>query len=561
MPAVLRSLLPRRVRRLCVLAATTALLAAACLPAPSHASVGWVLQQVQVLHRHGSRSSVPSYNQSAICGATPCGYLNPQGETMMRNVGAFLRDRYNNDATVVDAPFLPSQDYDLDVVSSRSTDVLRTLQSAELFLAGMFPNASRLVPAIHTVPTSQDLLLYPIAQPWVGLYWGYAGAAQMARMNPVVDAIFPDWTELKQLGAVLWSEGYCSDYAKRLSCAQMLFDIAAAKSSTGELPAAAAPYYSKLLDITAEWYRHLWYYNASDAFSVAQGGRGLPFLQQVLKNIDDTIAGRNTFKVMHYSAHDITVGVAWGTLGDSSVYAMQPPYSGTFVLELVKSTLTNEYGVRVLRGWPGQTPDTNFAFSWDPTWKLQCRRSDGTVYAAADNLCPLEDFRRYVTKTVGTDPRGMCLLDAETTAVLNCPTTEAEQAGAVTLSPSCALYRAACPTYSCASGYVLPASSTRCTCAAASCLVADGAGSGNSTGGANGTGTGDVHVTVQARGVSGGAAAGIAIATFSVGALIAVAVTLLVVLAVLRRRGTGSAHSSQVSGKYAARGEPQREDL
>ncbi|KAK7197873.1 membrane-bound acid phosphatase [Novymonas esmeraldas] len=567
MSAVLRSLLPRRVRRLCVLAATTVLLAVACLPAPSHGSVEWVLQQVQVLHRHGSRSSNADYNQSTICGATPCGYLNPQGETMMRNVGAFLRDRYNNDATVVDTPFLPSQDYDLDVVSSRSTDVLRTLQSANRFLDGMFPNASRLVPAVHTAPIGTDVMLLPYRMPAVVLYWRYAVARQQARLNPILDAIFPDWTELKQVGAVLWSEGYCSDYKSRLDCAKRLYDIAAAKRSIGELPAASGPYYDKLREIIAEWHRQLWYYNTSDPFCVAQGGRGLPFLQQLLTNIDDNIAGRNTFKVMHYSAHDVTMGAVWGTLGDSSIDAMQSPFAQALVLELVKSASTGEYAVRVLRGWPGQSPDTDFAFSWDPTWKLQCRRSDGTSYVATDNMCPLEDFRRYVAGTVGTDPRGMCLLDADTTAVLDCPTTAAEQAGAVTLSPSCALYRTACPAYSCPSGYVLAASSSRCMCASSACLSADGAGTGTGTGTGTGngtgtgTGTGDVHVTVQTRGVSGGAVAGIAIATFSVGALVAVAVTLLIVLVLLRRRNTGSARSSEPSDKYAAHGEHRQRDM
>lgn len=535
MPAVLRSLLPRRVRRLCVLAATAALLAAVSLPAPSHASVEWVLQQVQLLHRHGSRSSVPSYNTSEICGATPCGYLNVQGEAMMVNIGSFLRERYNSDATVVDEPFLPSPDYSLSVVQSRSTDVLRTLQSADRLLDGMFPNVTRLIPAIHTVVASTDLLLRSDAQPWVELYQSYATDAIRARMNPVVDAIFPDWTELTQLGALVFSEGYCAVYKKRYDCAKRLYDIAAAWRSVGQLPAAVEARYEDLHNISASYYRYQWYYNASDPFCVQQGGRGQPFLQQVLANINGFVAGTNTYKVMHYSAHDTTIAPVWGTLGDSSAYAMQPPYSQTLVLELLKQATTGEYGVRVLRGWPGQTPDTNFTFSWDPTWQLQCRDSTGTNYAATGNLCPLADFQRYVQSTVATDPRGMCLLDTETAAVLNCPTAAAEQAGAVTLSDSCAFYRAKCPAYSCAAGYVLSAAGLDCVCASAACL---GTGDGSGTGGANSSG-GTVAVTVRMSGVSGGAAAGIAIATFCVGALLAVAVTLVIVLVLLRRRGGG----------------------
>lgn len=543
MAATLRSLMPRRLRRLCVLAATTALLAAACLPAPSSAAVEWVVQQVQVLHRHGSRSSVPSYNTTAICGATPCGYLNPEGETMMVNVGSFLRERYTTDAAVVDEPFITSEDYDLNVVASRSTDVLRTMQSADLLLKGLFPNVSRLIPAIHTRPVAEDLVLYTYAQPWVALYGAYATAANRARMNPVVDAYFPNFADLTALGASLFSEGYCSDYTTRWSCASMLWDIAAAKKSTGELPALAAAHYTDLQEMMAEFYRYMWYYNASDAFVVQQGGRGQPFLEEVVSNINNFMSGSNTFKVMHYSAHDTTLGPVWGTLGDSSVNGVLPPYSQTMVLELLKHATNGTYAVRVLRGWPGQSPDTGFAFALDAAWQLKCRDSTGTDYNAAGNLCPLADFQRRVRSTAGTSALGMCLLDADAQAVLNCPTLADELAGTATLSSTCALYRAKCPTYACKSGYVLDAATSLCSCNSAACLA---------------TST-PVSVTVHMSGVSSGATAGIAIATFAVGAIIATAVAVVVVALRRRRRLNDSDDSSRrptYVQKYSADGRP-----
>ncbi|KPA85129.1 putative membrane-bound acid phosphatase [Leptomonas pyrrhocoris] len=346
----MRAALPRRVHRLCVLVATAALLAVTCLPAPSSAAVEWVVQQVQVLHRHGSRSAVPSYNTTAICGATPCGYLNPEGEQMMVNVGSFLRKRYTTDTTVVDKAFLTSESYDLDVVSTYSTDVLRTLQSANLLLSGLFPNSGRLIPAIHILSGSGGFVLQTYLQPWVSLYGLHAADAQAARINPLVDARFPKFSSLTALGASLHSENFFSDYAKRWKCVSMLWDIAAAKRSIGQLPALAEKHYKDLQEIVAAAYRYMWYYNASDEFVVQQGGRGQPFLEQVVKNIDGFLAGTNTFKVMQYSAHDVTLGPVWGTLGDSSVNAVLPPYSQTLVLELVKRTSDGAHGVRVLRG-------------------------------------------------------------------------------------------------------------------------------------------------------------------------------------------------------------------
>ncbi|CBZ28640.1 putative membrane-bound acid phosphatase [Leishmania mexicana MHOM/GT/2001/U1103] len=547
-PAVVHSLLPHSMRRVYVLVAVAALLAAVHLPTPSRGSVEWVLQQVQVLHRHGSRSAVPTYNTTAICGSTPCGFLNPEGEMMMRNMGSFLRTRYNTDETVVDEPFLLSSDYDLSVVESRSTDMERTLQSAHMLLAGMFPNESRLLPAIHTVPMSQDMMLYTFSQPWVALYTTYAGAAQSARMNPTIDRYFPDWTELRDLGAAVWSEGYCSNYTTRLGCAIMVYDISSAKLAVGELPVGVAARYDDLREIIAEWYRGMWHYDPSNSFSVQQGGRGQLFLKQVVENMDDFVAGRNTYKVMHYSGHDISLGAVWGTLGDKGVHAMQPPYAQAFVLELVKNARSGEYGVRVLRGWPGQTPDTGFTFSWDPTWQLQCQRSNGMNYAATDNLCPLEDFRRYVSWTVGTDPRGMCLLDEETSAVLGCPAIEEEQTVSVALPESCLLYRSACPAYACAPGYVLSAPGSQCKCTSASCLDVGGHGSGNL-----------VNLTVKMSGVSAGAVAGISIGMFCVGAAFSVAASLIVLA--LMNRGGGFVHRLGPHDKSLAHVEPLRQDL
>jgi hypothetical protein len=525
-----------RVRRLCVLAATTALLAVACLPAPSSASVEWVVQQVQVLHRHGARSAVPSYNTTAICGATPCGYLNPEGEQMMLNVGSFLRQRYNHDTTVVDEPFISSENYNLDVVSSRSTDMLRTMQSADLLLAGLFPNRSRLIPVVHTTVYDEDMLLNTYAQPWVTLYGSYATSAQLARMNPIVDAHFPNFADLTALGASLSSEGYCSDYTTRWNCASMLWDIAAAKKSIGALPPLAATHYKDLQETMAAYYRYMWYYNESDEFVVQQGGRGQPFLEQVVKNINNFLAGTNKFKVMHYSAHDTTLGPVWGTLGDSSINGVLPPYSQILVLELVKHATNGTYAVRVLRGWPGQSPDTNFTFSWDPAWQLQCRNSAGAKYNATDNMCLVADFQRYVQSTAGTSPQGMCLLNSEVKEMLNCPALSEELAGTAKLSVSCAWYRGLCPAYSCESGYVLNAANSLCSCNSASCFAA---GSANTP----------VAVTVHLSGVSSGATAGIAIATFAVGAILAAAVTMLLVTLLRRRRPT-------YTQKYYADGRP-----
>ncbi|KPA85128.1 putative membrane-bound acid phosphatase [Leptomonas pyrrhocoris] len=151
----------------------------------------------------------------------------------------------------------------------------------------------------------------------------------------------------------------------------------------------------------------------------------------------------------------------------------------------------------------------------------------------------------------------MCLLDAEAKTVLRCPTAAEELAGNATVSGTCNFYRSLCPAHSCQSDYVLDANTMRCSCNAATCLTAIDSTTAAPT--KTPAGAGDsatnkpVDNTVHTPGVSNAAAAGIATATFAVGALIAVAVTMNVV-ALLRRRRSPTSET-----KYSAEGRPVRD--
>ncbi|AYU83622.1 membrane-bound acid phosphatase 2, putative [Leishmania donovani] len=493
--------------------------------------------QVNVLHRHGARSGLPRENATEICTESPCGYLSWAGIEMLLKVGGFLRTRYNTDPSVVSSPMFESPNYDLDVAYSRSTDVLRTLQSAEAFLRGFFPNMSSLYAAIHTMPESTDVLLNSNTQPWLKFFYSNNKALLRAVCNPLTDELFPDWTEITKIGAEIYQEGYCSDYETRSDCVRTLFDIGAAKKAIGELnqyPLLEANF-EKLKRVTTVLFDYEYHYNHSDPLMFKQGGRGQPFVQQMVKNMEGVIEGSNTYKLMHYSAHDTSLGPVWGTLGDRTPDGMMPPFAQVLVAELLQNPSTGAHYVRILRGNPGQSPDTKFEFGWDSKWQMQCIDALGTAYKAEGNICPFADFKRFVKWSEPADARGYCYLDQVSIDIADCPLEPVAYGTPPTaLVPStCRFYRSACPQFACGIGETLNSVSMQCVCSKDSCLG----------GKANEESSGDAAVDADKKptlrdsnGLSGGAVAGVSLATFCAGAIIAVAATAAICMCKRRRQ-------------------------
>ncbi|CAJ1038036.1 putative membrane-bound acid phosphatase 2 [Leishmania braziliensis MHOM/BR/75/M2904] len=499
--------------------------------------------QVQVLHRHGARAGLPRENTTKICTESPCGYLSWAGVEMLLKVGGFLRSRYNSDPSVVSSPMFESPNYNLDVAYSRSTDVLRTLQSAEAFLRGFFPNMDSLYAAIHTVPESADVLLNSNTQPWLKFFYSNNKRLLREVCNPRTDELFPDWREITKIGAEIYQEGFCSDYETRSDCARTLFDIGAAKKAVGELsqyPLLEANF-EKLKSITTVLFDYEYHYNHSDPLMFKQGGRGQPFAQQMVTNMEGVMAGSNTYRLMHYSAHDTSLGPVWGTLGDRTPDGMMPPFAQVLVAELLQNTTTGAHYVRILRGCPGQSPDTKFDFAWNSEWQMQCMDALGIAYKAKENICPFADFKRFVKWSEPADVRGYCYLDQASIDIANCPseTVVYGTPSSVLVPSTCQFYRSACPQFACGMGYTLNSVSMQCVCSKGSCLVSNTT-SGGTTGRESYAGaavnTDEKAVTLHdSNGLSAGAVASVSLAAFCVGAIIAVAATAAVCMHTTRR--------------------------
>ncbi|XP_077050861.1 lysosomal acid phosphatase-like [Siphateles boraxobius] len=120
------------------------------------------LKFVTVLYRHGDRSPIKAYPTDPYQESDwPQGFgqLSQEGIKQHYELGQFLKKRYRG--------FL-SEDYKHHEIFIRSTDLDRTLMSAQANLAGLFPlnSSEEIIPGlkwqpipVHTVPKAKDCLL------------------------------------------------------------------------------------------------------------------------------------------------------------------------------------------------------------------------------------------------------------------------------------------------------------------------------------------------------------------------------------------------------------------
>ena len=108
------------------------------------AGAGSDLGFVFLLHRHGDRGPIsPDTNIAASLFSQQwplgCGELTGHGMRQLFDLGSTLRTRYVG-AGATNANFLPAQ-FDASLHYTRSTDLHRTLQSAQSLLYAMYLNA------------------------------------------------------------------------------------------------------------------------------------------------------------------------------------------------------------------------------------------------------------------------------------------------------------------------------------------------------------------------------------------------------------------------------------
>ncbi|CAG9583789.1 membrane-bound acid phosphatase precursor [Leishmania major strain Friedlin] len=446
----------------CAVVVAVVVSAAVVLAAPMYK-----VELVQVVHRHGARSPLVDDNHTLICGTEfPCGFLNYEGQAMLVNLGEYLRHRYTEDRSVVSTPYFPYSWYNLSISYTRSTDVLRTLQSANGLLRGLFPNNSDFFPAIHTVGSEGDVLLHSSMVPMIRARFNYAKQERRAACDQVLDRLM-SFDQLQAVAAEVHSQGFCANYTLRSRCAERLCDIGRAYESTGRL--GSLPLLNRHLEdvcaVTAMSSHFCFAYNASNPVHQKQGA---PFYHLAKLLVSNMLAHQQRetappYKLYEYSAHDTTISPLAVSFGESSMEAMLPPFGTAFIMELLSLTdapaASSRFYVRLLRGHSGAKPESNFTFALSH-FDMRCRDATGNTYIATDNICPFTDFERFIDSTAPTSPMGTCYLDPGLLLRMDCPIDTSGDNRS--LSEDCLFYRKHCSNYSCGTGYYLDAIDYNC---------------------------------------------------------------------------------------------------
>ncbi|RNF17101.1 putative membrane-bound acid phosphatase [Trypanosoma conorhini] len=441
----------------------------------------YVLELVQVLHRHGVRPPpAETPNRAKMCspnGSSNCTAIANRGVEQMTAMGAYIQQLYSGDAATSGSATWFQSPYDVSAVYTRALADPATAQAAAALLRGVYAkDGASAVPTVISAPPEQDTLLNVEAFPSLSVAKRVDAAALNRSLASVVDETFPDAGVLGAMGAEVGLDAVCSAPANRVACCQHLQKLAtmyAAAGATDGAPTVMANR-AKLDVVAAAEFRALQGYNASSPLDAARGSLGQPLAQELLRNMRQKMlpegdANRNTRKLMQY-AHEVPVGTALGH-NPSGV----TPLGETFLVDLLRDDATQAFFVRLRYAVPGNGAAAAAAAAAAFPFRCLSAAKVPTSATTADGIvCPFDDFARFVESSRGTSPAGaVCYLDEGVRKEFAC-----EVEGAAP-SQACARYRALCPSQACPEGHVYDAGSGACkTRVVLSNVVSNSAGVG-----------------------------------------------------------------------------------
>ncbi|XP_056382456.1 lysosomal acid phosphatase isoform X2 [Hyla sarda] len=340
---------------------------------------------MNAVYRHGDRSPVRSYPRDVHQeSAWPQGFgqLTQIGMKQQWDLGQALRARYKG--------FL-NESYDRHEIYVRSTDVDRTLMSAEANLAGLYPpegaqvfnpNISWQPVPVHTVPDSEEQLLkFPILP-----CPKYLKLQEETRQSPEYVNKTRENTEFLQMVANNSGLTDCS-----LESVWTIYDILFCESKHNlSLPSwATKDVMERLRNLKDFSFRFLFGIIKQEEKARLQGG---VLVAQILKNI--SAAAQNAshgLKFIAYSTHDTTLGALQMAL---DVYnGKQAPYASCHIFELHEES-------------PGNFT-VEMYFRNDSTQQPYPLSIPGCVHS-----CPLDKFHSLLDRVIAKDWEKECQISS-----------------------------------------------------------------------------------------------------------------------------------------------------
>ncbi|KAK2727676.1 prostatic acid phosphatase-like [Artemia franciscana] len=339
------------------------------------------LELVHILFRHGDRTPINPYPndpyKDPVYWPMGWGQLTNEGKRRHYRLGQFLRERYSN--------FLNSS-YNLDEIVVRSTDVDRTLMSAESNLAGLYlpigdqiwANLTWQPIPVHTIPVSQDFLLSPesFCPRYNQMLIELDNLPEIKRFNEEHMELYRYLTE--QSGKQV-NNARDAEYIYDTLFIETRFNLT--------LPNWTDSVYPEPLKEVSDFSFGMKAY--TNEMKKIRGG---PLVREIREHIKMKIQGKlfpKKRRFFMYSAHDVTIAMFLQSLDIFN--GIQPPYASLVMLELHKDELERHF-VKIV--YKNHTRETREMYT--------------LILPGCRPLCPVDDFLRLTQGVVIDDYVEFC---------------------------------------------------------------------------------------------------------------------------------------------------------
>ncbi|XP_028992289.1 lysophosphatidic acid phosphatase type 6 [Betta splendens] len=295
------------------------------LEPPAHTHINYVVTN---LHG-GPRPPAPiedSYRKNVLAGGTFPGQLTTVGMQQLYELGKRLRRKY-----VEESPFLSSMFSPVEVYV-RSTNIVRTIDSAKCLIAGLFQQKQKEI--VHILTTeSESEILYPN-------YHGCKLLKSLAGHRWAESSTLPDIAaDLQSIQNALGIAAH-----QHVDFILIRDDMVARETHGLPCPPALDTWRNKVEQRAVDMVCHIYEPSRRENLQLCVG----PLLYTLLGNIDEKLQGTSSEpgrKLFLYSVHDTTLIPCLMALG---IFDMRwPPYAADITLELYQHRQTNEAFVKV----------------------------------------------------------------------------------------------------------------------------------------------------------------------------------------------------------------------
>ncbi|KAG7463372.1 hypothetical protein MATL_G00175850 [Megalops atlanticus] len=322
------------------------------LKVPAHTQVDYIVTDLN----GGPRPPAPvedSYRAHTLSGGTFPGQLTTVGMQQLYDLGERLRKRYIEDVPFLLPGFSPTEVY------VRSTNIVRTIESAKCLVAGLFHQSQEGTVPIFTTEAENEIL-YPN-------YHGCRLLKLLSGTRWAESSMLPDIAA--DLNKIQRELGIASH--KRVDFILIRDDMVARETHGLPCPPMLSSWRSTVERRAVEMICHIYDPSKRQNLQLCVG----PLLHILLRNMEDKVQGVASIqkrKLYLYSVHDTTLMPCLMALG---IFDMKwPPYAADITLELHQHRVTKEAFVKV--SYLGQ---------------------DQLIPGCSGIYCPLKEFKEAVS--------------------------------------------------------------------------------------------------------------------------------------------------------------------